>query len=83
MSPEKHISKITGDTYELLRNIRMAFKYLGEEMIKILITLIRPKLEYTVVICSPHRKKDIRKIERIKRAATEMAPSLRDLLYEE
>ena len=26
--PEKHINKITEDTYQLLRNIRMAFKYL-------------------------------------------------------
>ena len=41
----KHINKITGDTHKLLRNIRMAFKYLDEEMIKKLITsLIGPKL---------------------------------------
>ena len=51
LSPEKHINKITGDTYQLLRNIRMAFKYLDEEMINKLITsLIRLKLEYAAVI---------------------------------
>ena len=31
---EKHINKITGDTYQLLRNIIMAFNYLDEEMIR-------------------------------------------------
>ena len=35
LSSEKYINKITGDTYQLLRNIRMAFKYLDEEMNKI------------------------------------------------
>ena len=38
LSPEKHINKITGDTYQMLRNIRMAFKYLDDEMFKKLIT---------------------------------------------
>ena len=83
MSPEKH-HKITGDTYQLLRNIRIAFKYLDEEMINKLITsLIRPKLEYAAVIWLPYKKKDIKKLERIQRAATIMAPSLRNLPYEE
>ena len=51
LSPEKYINEITGDTYQLLKNIRMAFKYLDEEMIKKLITsLIRPKLEYAAII---------------------------------
>ncbi len=44
--------------------------------------MIRPKLEYAAVVWSPH-KKDIRKIERIQRAATKMVPTLRDLPYEE
>ena len=34
----RNINKITGDIYQLLRNIRMALKYLNEEMIKKLIT---------------------------------------------
>ena len=80
LSPDKHINKITGDTYQLLRNIRIS----GEDMINKLITsLIRPKLEYGTMIWSPHKKKDIKKLERLQRAATKMAPSLRDLSYEE
>ena len=62
----------------------MAFKYLDEEMINKLITsLIRPKLEYAAVIWSPHKKKDIKMLERLQRAASKMAPSLRNLPYEE
>ena len=66
LSLENHINKIPGDTYQLLRNIRMAFKYLDEEIINKLITsLIRPKLEYAAVIWSLHKKKHIKKFERI------------------
>ena len=44
MSPEKHINKITGETYYLLRNIQVAFTYVDEDMIKKLITtLLRPR----------------------------------------
>ena len=51
-------------------------------MIKKLITsLIQPKLEYATVIWSPHKKKYIKKLEKIPRAATKIAPSLRDLMY--
>ena len=32
---------------------------------------------------SPHTKKNIRKIERVQRAATKIVPELRDLPYEE
>jgi len=39
--------------------------------------------EHTHTHTHTHNKKDIRKIERIQRAATKIAPSLRDLPYEE
>ena len=50
---------------------------------KLITSLTRPKLEYVAVIWSPDKKKDIKKIERLQRAATKMAPSLRDLPYKE
>ena len=47
----RNINKITGDTYQLLKTIRMVFKYLKEEMInKLKTSLIRPKLEHAAVI---------------------------------
>ena len=44
MSPEKHINKITSETYNLLGNIRVAFTYVNEDMIKKLkMTLVHPR----------------------------------------
>ena len=84
LSPEKHINRITGDTHQLLGNIRMAFKYLDEVMITKLITsLIRPRLEYAAVIWSPHKMKDIKKLEILQKTATKITPSLKNLPYEE
>ena len=47
----KHINKITGVAYNLIRNIKTAFTYIDEEMVKKLITsMIRPRLEYAALV---------------------------------
>lgn len=53
--PEKYLNKIIGETYNLLRNsIGVAFVYLDEDMIRIIIVaVIYPKLEYAAVVWSP------------------------------
>ena len=38
-------------------------------ILKILTSTLRPMLEYAAVVWSPNAKKDIRKLERIQRAA--------------
>ena len=82
LSPERHINKLFGESYKMLQNIGMAFHYMNKDMMKkIIVTLIRPKLEYASVVWSPHRKKDIYKLERIQRIATKMVPELRNLEY--
>lgn len=44
LSPEKHINRILGKTYNTLQNIGFAFNYLDTNIIKkILTTLIRPQ----------------------------------------
>ena len=84
LSPEKHINKIVGETYNLLRNIRVAFTYMDEDMVrKLIVSMIRPKLEYAATVWSPSKKKDIKKLERIQRAATKLAPNLTNKSYEE
>ena len=51
MSPEEHINKIIGETYNLLKNISVAFTYVDEDMIRKLTTsLIRPRLEYAATV---------------------------------
>ena len=84
LSPEKHMDKITDETYNLLRSIKAAFKYIDEEMIrKLITTLIRPRLEYAALVWSPNLKKHIRKLERIQRAASKLPSNMRDMPYEE
>jgi len=84
LSPEKHINKIFGETYRMLRNIRVAFHFLDKNMMKkIITTMIRPKLEYAEIVWSPHKKKHVKKLERIQRIATKMVPELEELTYEE
>ena len=82
--PESHIDKIFGETYNLLRNIRLAFHYMDKEMMrKLITTMIRPRLEYAGVVWSPHKKKHIKKLERLQRMATRMVPELEGMTYEE
>ena len=84
MSPEKHINRIVGGAFALLADIRVAFKHMDENMMKkLIVSLVRPRLEYAQVVWSPHLKKHIHKLERVQRAATRMVPSLKDLPYEE
>lgn len=70
------MNKITGTAYRLVTNIRMAFRYIDEEMLrKLNESLIRPPMEYASVVWSPHLKKYIDKLEeRIRRAAIKTAP---------
>ncbi len=81
---DRHIDKITGERMNLLKRIRMAFSYLDEGMIKkLLISMIRPRLEYVAVVWSPHTKRNIIKLERVQRAVTKMVPELSKSTYEE
>ena len=84
LSPEMHIKKIVGATYRLVVNMRVAFHYMDVEMLRTLIvSIIRPRLEYAAVMWSPRHKKHIVKLERIQKMATRMIPELKELSYEE
>ena len=61
---EKHIDKIFGDTFRMLRKIQIAFHFLDKDMMKkIITTMIRPILEYAEVIWFPHKKMYVLKLE--------------------
>ena len=61
--------------------IRVAFYYMDKDMMKKYMTsMIRSKLECAAMVWSPCLMKDIRKLERIQRAATKMVPELKDLV---
>lgn len=56
LSPEKHINRIYGSTYNLA-NIRVALNYAEKEMlVKIITNMKYPKLEYAAVIWSSQKK---------------------------
>ncbi len=51
LSPEKHINNIFGNAYRMLRNLRTAFNYMDKNMMRIILTtMIKPKLEYAMVV---------------------------------
>ena len=45
--------------------------------------MIRPKLEYALVVWSSHKKRNVFKLERIERITTMTVPELKDLTYDE
>ena len=58
LSPEKNINQIAGATYRLLTTMEVIFYYMAEGMFsKLIISMIRQRLEYAVVVWSPHLKK--------------------------
>ena len=81
---DSHIDRIFGETYNVIKNVGLAFHYMDKEMMKkLLVTVIRPRLEYAQVVWSPYKKKHIKKLERLQRMATKMVPEIRELTYEE
>ena len=84
LTSDKHIDKITRELMNMLKRIKIAFSYMDMDMMRTLISsLIRPRMEYAAVVWSPHTKKNIRKLERVQRAATKMVPELSGMSYEE
>ena len=66
--------------HNLLANMKIAFAYSDADMVrKIITSFIRPTLEYASVAWNPWKVKDMKKIERIQRAATRWVPELREL----
>ena len=84
MQSENHIDRIFRETYNVIKNIGLAFHYMDKEMMrKLVTTIIRPRLEYAQVVWSPYKKKHIRKLERLQRIATKMVPEMKEMTYEE
>ena len=82
--PEVHVRKIAGEAYNLVRSIRTAFRYLDEDMIKrLIITMIRPRLEYAAVVWSPSTVRGKKILECVQRAVTKLPPTLTNLSYEQ
>ena len=44
---------------------------------------VRPHLEYDAPVWSPHRKQDLKIVEKIQRRATKLIPELKNVRYED
>lgn len=65
--------------YNLLRQIKMAFTYIDVKMVnKLIVSMIRPKLEYAQLMWPSHKKKVKRKLDQIQSVATKVAPGVRN-----
>ena len=67
---------------QIIGLIRRTSMYKKQLIVPLYKAIVRPHLEYCIQAWRPYRKKDIDKLERIKRRATKMISELRDLSYE-
>ena len=73
LSPEEHIQEKVRNMHNLLANMRVAFTYIDEDMLKKIITsFIRPTLEYAAVVWNPPLKKAHREDRESAKSSHEM-----------
>lgn len=81
---QQHIAMKTKKANQMVGLIRRSFHFLDEKMFSLLFkSMVRPILEYSNSVWSPHFKKDIIEIEKVQRRATKMVPGLTQLSYDE
>jgi hypothetical protein len=77
------LEKATKSAKAIIAQIRNSFRYLDEELVRLLyVSLVRPHLEFAVPVWNPYLKKDIEKLEEIQHRATRLVPKLRKKEYE-
>ncbi|XP_069160233.1 uncharacterized protein [Procambarus clarkii] len=68
LTPEAHINMITTAAYSTLAKVRTSLRKLSKEAFTALYTAyVRPVLEYAATSWSPHLKKHIGKLEKVKK----------------
>ena len=84
LSFAKHIAAQVSKANRLVGQIRRSFSYLDKDIMRqLFIAFVRPHLEFSNVVWSPHHRKYIDMIERVQRRATKCVPGLKDKTYEE
>ena len=77
-----HINQIVHKANRLIGLIKQTFNYLDPPMLRALyVGLVRPHLDYALVVWSPNQLGDIRTIENVQRRATRIIPSFRTMTY--
>ena len=77
---DKHILNYVNKANRMQGLIKRAFSFMDKEIfLPLYKALIRPHLEYATVVWSPFWKNDIFLIENVKRRATKIVKSIRNL----
>ena len=78
------VDKATNPAKAIIAQIENSFTYFDAELVRLLyVSLVRPHLEYAVLVWNPYLKKDIDKIEDIQHKATRLVPTLRKMGYKD
>ena len=81
---QMHVNKTANRANVLAGLIRRSFNYMDSEMfLTLYCTLVRPILEYGVVIWYPILRRNINKIEAVQRRATKLVHTIRHMTYRE
>jgi len=81
---DKQCSQAVKKANRMLGVIKINFTDRSKEtIIPLYKSLVRPHLEYCVLIWSPHYQKDIELVEGVQRRATKLIDDVRNLHYEE
>ena len=80
----EHASAAVAKATQILAVIRRYFTLIDESTLPLLYKmLVRPHLEYGNLVWGPFCRADQKLIERVQRRATRLAPSIRNMPYEE
>ena len=81
---EGHIKEKVKKANSMMGMIRRAFQFLDRiTFVPLYKALVRNGIEYGGAVWSPHKMKDIEKIEGVQRRATKMIPGMREKPYQE
>ena len=81
---KNQILTVTNKANQMLGRIKKSFAKFDCNMLRLLYsTFNRPLLEFAVPVRSPHLKVDLDMIERVKRRATKLVPTISNFDYEE
>ena len=79
---DKHIRQQVNKANSIMGLKRRTYTFLDETSFRYLFqALVRPHLEYAEAVWSPFTKKDIDTIEKVRKRATKLIPSMRNMDY--
>ena len=84
LKPEEQIQKCVLKANKVVGMIRRTFTFIDKDIfLRLYKTFVRPILEYSVAIWSPHLIKDISLLEKVQERATKLVRGLQNMVYDD